>query len=124
MVGRDFKTAAALLLDGVSRWFITSIFGAGEDSRRYRFSQPMLLFLKIRLAPPPARPLDILLLFLFALDTQIATFTCVELCSYETFVYYALVTNMLFLDRPVSAPIKAAAQSLLSIYIHVFFQGL
>mmetsp|Transcript_13199 Transcript_13199/g.25967 ORF Transcript_13199/g.25967 Transcript_13199/m.25967 type:complete len:398 (+) Transcript_13199:41-1234(+) len=46
MMQRDFKTAAALLLDGI------------------------------------------------------ATFTCVELCSYETFVYYAVSTNMLFLDRP------------------------
>jgi 26S proteasome regulatory subunit N7 len=47
MVDRDFKTAAALLLDGV------------------------------------------------------ATFTCTELCSYETFIFYTVVTNMLFLDRPV-----------------------
>jgi len=30
----------------------------------------------------------------------IATFTCVELCTYEQFIYYAIVTNLLFLDRP------------------------
>jgi 26S proteasome regulatory subunit N7 len=46
MLERDFKSAAALLLDGI------------------------------------------------------ATFTCTELCSYDTFVYYAVVTNMLYLERP------------------------
>eukprot|EP00614_Pseudopedinella_elastica_P013328 CAMPEP_0172587242 /NCGR_PEP_ID=MMETSP1068-20121228/6316_1 /TAXON_ID=35684 /ORGANISM="Pseudopedinella elastica, Strain CCMP716" /LENGTH=404 /DNA_ID=CAMNT_0013382191 /DNA_START=71 /DNA_END=1285 /DNA_ORIENTATION=+ len=30
----------------------------------------------------------------------VSTFTCVELMPYETFVYYAVVTNMLYLDRP------------------------
>jgi 26S proteasome regulatory subunit N7 len=30
----------------------------------------------------------------------IATFTCTELCSYETFIYWAVTTNMLFLSRP------------------------
>jgi len=30
----------------------------------------------------------------------IATFTCTELCSYETFIYWGVVTNMLFLSRP------------------------
>lgn len=31
----------------------------------------------------------------------ISTFTCVELCSYETFIFYAVVANMLYLERPV-----------------------
>lgn len=30
----------------------------------------------------------------------IATFTCTELCSYDTFILYAVVTNLLFLERP------------------------
>ena len=29
----------------------------------------------------------------------IATFTCVELCSYKTFMLYALLTNLICLDR-------------------------
>lgn len=29
----------------------------------------------------------------------VATFTCVELCSYKTFIFYALVTNIISLDR-------------------------
>jgi len=31
----------------------------------------------------------------------IATFTCTELCSYEKFIMYAVITNTLYLDRPV-----------------------
>lgn len=34
------------------------------------------------------------------MERQIATFTCTELCTYETFIYYAIVTNLLFLGRP------------------------
>lgn len=30
----------------------------------------------------------------------VATFTCTELCSYETFIFYAVLTNMLYLKRP------------------------
>ena len=30
----------------------------------------------------------------------IPTFTCTELCTYERFVQYAIVTNLLFLGRP------------------------
>lgn len=30
----------------------------------------------------------------------VATFTCTELCSYETFIFYAVVTNLLYLKRP------------------------
>lgn len=29
----------------------------------------------------------------------VATFTCVELCSYKTFMLYALLTNLICLDR-------------------------
>lgn len=30
----------------------------------------------------------------------IPTFTCTELCTYERFVQYAIVTNLMYLDRP------------------------
>ena len=31
----------------------------------------------------------------------VATFTCVELCTYERFIFYAVVTNLLSLPRPL-----------------------
>ena len=30
----------------------------------------------------------------------VATFTCTELCSYESFIFYAVLTNVLYLKRP------------------------
>ena len=30
----------------------------------------------------------------------VATFTCTELCSYESFIFYAVLTNILYLKRP------------------------
>lgn len=30
----------------------------------------------------------------------VATFTCVELCTFEQFIFYAVVTNLLYLKRP------------------------